>query len=86
MTTNVFRSINESPRGYNYRFDALVHRAAMTIGPRRMRRDVRGMLDALVAEGRAAWLGEGLPRTGAGRSDDTLRAALAVAGLFSRRG
>ncbi|MFM7785909.1 MAG: mitochondrial fission ELM1 family protein [Gammaproteobacteria bacterium] len=73
-------------RGYNYRFDALVHRAAMTIGPRRMRRDVRGMLDALVAEGRAAWLGGRMPRPVAERGDDTLRAALAVAGLFSRRG
>lgn len=71
-------------RSYNYRFDALVHRLAMVAGPRRMRRDVRGMLDALVSEGRAAWLGEGTPRASGARSDDTLRAALAVAGLFSR--
>lgn len=71
-------------RRYNYRFDALVHRLAMTAGPRRMRRDVRGMLDALVRAGRAAWLGEGEPRPVTSRSDDTLRAALAVAGLFSR--
>jgi mitochondrial fission protein ELM1 len=33
-------------RGYNYRFRPLTHRLAMRWGPRRMRRDVRPMLDA----------------------------------------
>jgi hypothetical protein len=84
-------SLDEGPgwwrRGYNYRFNALTHRLAMAIGPRRMRRDVRPMLDALVAEGRAAWLGDATPtlQQNAARCDDTAAAALAVAGLFTGR-
>jgi hypothetical protein len=73
-------------RPYNYRFNALAHRLAMACGPRRMRRDVGPMLDALVRDGRAAWLGEGFCKPPVvPRRDDTLQAALAVAGLFSAR-
>lgn len=81
-------SLDDGPgwwrRGYNYRFKPLTHRLAMAWGPRRMRRDVRPMLDALVAQGRAAWLGAATPApVGGPRRDDTLAAALAVAGLFA---
>ncbi len=42
----------------NYRPGALVHRLAMAMAPRRMRRDVRVIQQALVTEGRAVWLGQ----------------------------
>jgi hypothetical protein len=85
-------SLEDGPRWwmrrYNYRFDALMHRLAATLGPRRMRRDAEGMMRRLIAAGRAAWLGEAAPRRDAERSreDDAGRAALAVAALFSARG
>ena len=71
-------------RAYNYRFDALVHRLAMCLGPRRMRRDALGMMRELVRQGRAAWLGDAQAQAPSGlRRDDTMAAALAVAGLFT---
>ena len=42
----------------NYRFDALIHRLAMKIGPSRMRRDVGKIQYALVEAGRARMLTE----------------------------
>lgn len=42
----------------NYRFNALVHRLAMKIGPKRMRRDIGNIQRNLVASGRALILGE----------------------------
>jgi hypothetical protein len=44
------------------------------------------VLTRLVADGRAAWIGDPVPvpRVGAERHDDTAAAALAVAGLFTR--
>lgn len=41
---------------HNFRQKPLSHRFAMTLGPRRMRRDVGRIQDALVASGRARWL------------------------------
>ena len=81
-------SLDDGPqwwrRGYNYRFDALVHRLAMSLGPRRMRRDALGIMRELVLHGRAAWLGDAQPQAPSGlRRDDTMAAALAVAGLFT---
>ena len=41
---------------HSYRYKPLSHRLAMRFGPRRMRRDVGRIQDALVADGRARWL------------------------------
>lgn len=41
---------------HNYRYKPLSHRVAMRFGPRRMRRDIGRIQDALVADGRARWL------------------------------
>lgn len=70
-------------RAYNYRFDALMHRLAATFGPVRLRRDAEAMMRRLVAEGRAAWLGQGEPVGSTTRSDDTGVAARAVGALFT---
>jgi mitochondrial fission protein ELM1 len=43
---------------HNYRVKPLSHHLLMAVGPRRMRRDVGRIQRALVAEGRACWLGE----------------------------
>ncbi len=82
-------SLDDGPdwwkRAYNYRFDALMHRLAACVGPVRLRRDAEAMMRGLVAEGRAAWLGQGEPVGSATRSDDTGVAATAVAALFTSR-
>lgn len=44
---------------HNYRYKPLSFRLAMALGPRRMRRDISRMQDALVAEGGARWLESG---------------------------
>jgi mitochondrial fission protein ELM1 len=41
---------------HNYRYKPLSHRFAMRFGPRRMRRDVGNIQNALVDSGRAQWL------------------------------
>ncbi|MCB1688148.1 MAG: mitochondrial fission ELM1 family protein [Halioglobus sp.] len=41
---------------HNYRYKPLSHRLAMRFGPRRMRRDIGKIQDALVDLGRAQWL------------------------------
>ncbi|WP_461481233.1 mitochondrial fission ELM1 family protein [Porticoccus sp.] len=41
---------------HNYRHKPLSHRLAMRLGPRRMRRDIARIQEALVADGRAVWL------------------------------
>jgi len=41
---------------HSYRYKPLSHRFAMRFGPRRMRRDIGRIQDALVADGRARWL------------------------------
>ena len=43
-------------QAHNYRYKPLSHRLAMTFGPKRMRRDVGRIQEALVASGQAAWL------------------------------
>ena len=43
---------------HNYRYKPLSHRLAMSLGPRRMRRDVGRIQHALVGGGRARWLDE----------------------------
>jgi mitochondrial fission protein ELM1 len=43
---------------HNYRVKPLSHHAAMRFGPRRMRRDVGNIQQALVGSGQAVWLGE----------------------------
>lgn len=42
----------------NWHFRPLSHRVAMSLAPRRLRRDVRIVLDDLVASGRVNWLGD----------------------------
>ncbi len=62
---------------------ALLHRLLMRIAPRRMRRDVAALQQALVREGRIAWLGAGTPaapRTAG--SGDLDRAVARVRALF----
>ena len=69
----------------SYRWRPLVHRVANTIGPRRMRRDVRAISQRLVAGRRARWLNEApewfepAPDT----EDDTGRAVAAVRRLLA---
>ncbi len=81
-------SLDDGPdwwrRSCNYRFKALSHRLAMTIGPQRMRRNVDRILQHLLATHRAAWLGERWPGSLGTRElpDQAQRAALAVAALF----
>ena len=84
-------SLDDGPhwwrRRYNYRFNALAHRLAMAIGPRRMRRDTARIIGRLVAQGRASWLGEGKPAMSARDPvDEAGRAAAAVAALFTTSG
>jgi len=51
-------------------------------GPRRMARDVRLILDRLLAERRVAWLGEGEPSPAVSPPDDVERAAARVRALL----
>lgn len=64
--------------GHNYRYKPLSHRFAMCFGPQRMRRDVGKIQQALVASGRANWLGQEtrLP-PGSANADDELVATAA---------
>ena len=61
---------------------SLLHLVLMRIAPRRMRRDTRTLLQAAVADGRAAWLGKSNPTVAAAHSDDLAQAAAAVRRLF----
>ncbi len=61
---------------------SLLHLILMRIAPRRMRRDTRILLQAAIAEGRAAWLGEGDPSGATASSEDLVRAVAAVRRLF----
>jgi mitochondrial fission protein ELM1 len=45
-------------RPHSFRYKPLTHRMAMGLGPRRMRRDVARIQQALVNSGRAVWLGQ----------------------------
>jgi hypothetical protein len=67
------------------RFQPLVYRTAMVTGPRRLTRDVRIIQRALIAQGRAVWLGERFPDGPPPPPlDDVARAAQAVRGLFGQ--
>lgn len=73
-------------RAYNYRFRALVHRAAMRWGPRRMRRDSGRIVARLMAGGAVAWLGQELPQPREHPPEDAAEiAAQAVRALFAAR-
>jgi len=55
----------------------------MVTGPRRLTRDVRIIQRALIAQGRAVWLGEQFPQGAPPPPlDDVARAAQAVRALF----
>jgi hypothetical protein len=67
------------------KFQPLVYRTAMVTGPRRLTRDVRIIQRALIAQGRAVWLGERFPEGAPPPPlDDVGRAAQAVRALFAR--
>lgn len=57
---------------------SLLHLILMKIAPRRMRRDIRILLQGAVADGRAAWLGETAPSGGMAMTEDLDRTAAAV--------
>ncbi len=61
---------------------SLLHLVLMRIAPKRMRRDIRILLQGAVAEGRAAWLGEAAPSGGTTMTEDLDRAAAAVRRLL----
>jgi mitochondrial fission protein ELM1 len=61
---------------------SLLHLILMRVAPRRMRRDVRILLQLAVASGRSGWLGGPMPAGGATSTDDLAQAAAAVRGLF----
>ncbi len=68
---------------HSYRYKPLSHHLAMRLAPRRMRRDVGNIQRALVAAGRAVWLGQ--PESDARRihvGDDLQAAVARVRGLF----
>ena len=70
----------------NYRFNALVHRLAMKVGPTRMRRDIGKIQYALVATGRACMLTESTPTNtveDVALVDDLAKAAERVQALFA---
>lgn len=68
-----------------FRLQPLVYRVGMAVGPRRLTRDVRIIHRRLVADGRAAWLGQEFPdRSGEPPPlDDVERAVARVRALFT---
>ncbi len=68
--------------GYNFRLRPLSHRLAMWLGPKRMRREVRGLHERLIQAGRAAWLGEPLGENDSAPQDDLTRTVQRVKGMF----
>ena len=69
----------------NYRLNALVHRLAMRLAPRRTRRDIRRMHVSLIEAGHAAWLSQGrtkLPECVPYENTDLQRATAAVRKLL----
>ena len=65
------------------RWNAFISRLALTFGPKRLTRDVRRLQAMLIADGRAAWLGDPPPSGGCGEAEDALtRARDRVLDLF----
>ena len=65
------------------RWKAFVSRLALSFGPKRLTRDVRRLQAMLIADGRAAWLGDPPPTGAFGESEDALvRARDRVLDLF----
>ena len=64
---------------------SLLHLVLMRVAPKRMRRDIRILLQRAVADGRAAWLGDSTSRGRAAGSEDLARSAEAVRRLFPDR-
>jgi mitochondrial fission protein ELM1 len=66
-----------------YKFQPLVYRTAMRIGPTRLTRDVRIIQRRFIDEGRAVWLGQPFPEnTPRAPLDDLERAVARVRALF----
>ncbi|GIX29893.1 MAG: hypothetical protein KatS3mg124_0365 [Porticoccaceae bacterium] len=68
--------------GNDLSLKALAYRLLMRFGPRRLSRDLTLVHRALVAAGRAAWLGEAPPRRPAAAADDLERAVARVRALM----
>lgn len=65
------------------RWKAFISRLALTFGPKRLTRDIRRLQAALIADGRATWLGRPLSSGGSGESAGSLqRASERVRALF----
>lgn len=65
-----------------YRWRPVSHRLAQWLGPRRLRRDVPALLQALVDSGRASWLGGPEPAAPIAGSPDLARVVARVKALF----
>lgn len=71
---------------HNWRSKPLSHRLAMTLGPRRMRRDVGRIQASLVNSGRAVWLGQAEAEVAnVGAAEDLTRTADRVRALIAAR-
>lgn len=65
------------------RWKAFLSHLVLRIGPKRLIRDIRRLQGNLIADGRAAWLGDSQPPGGSGEPDDALaRAQTRVRNLF----
>jgi uncharacterized protein len=62
---------------------SLLHLLLMRTAPKRMRRDIRILLQRAVADGRAAWLGDPPPPGRPASGEDLARAVAAVRRLFA---
>jgi len=70
---------------HNFRYKPLTHRLAMWLAPQRLRRDVSRIQEKLVADGAAAWAGQGAVAVAQSVDAEALdRAASAVRQLFDK--
>ncbi len=71
---------------HNYRYKSLSHHLAMSVAPRRMRRDVSRIQQAMIQQGMAAWLGQQLqsmPDSAQRQEDELPVTAQRVRALFT---
>lgn len=78
------RSRPGAPLDEDFGLAALGYRLLVRFGPRRLTRDISLVHDTLLAEGRAAWLGEGDARAGEFESPDVDRAVRRVGEMLDQ--